>query len=473
MSLVGAEVISRGLAFILTVWIARVLGVLDFGLYSTAVSFVFLFSVFVEIGLSTYVYRESSRDNTLSTQYIFHALAIQVLLSVIIGVVASVTSILLGYSSEIRTVIHLLWFWLIGISLGRMVRVTFKAHQRMEFDALMNILENGIRFILVLIALRQGFGVVGIAVASIASSFLMLGASMLLAIQRKYLQPFQIQWDTAFMLELLKAAFPFALSMIAAVAMYRLSTVILSVMKGTYEVGIFDASSKITMALFFIPGLICNAFFPKLSQYAAFDNNRYSSTVVLLIKYIYLLMYPTLMIVFIFASQIIGTIYTEEFAPTISVLQILIWVNLFNAGTYIGIYALNAANYEKRVMRTMFLGVAIKGITSVLLIALASYTGAAIGALATEVFVTLFLFLNLYNKRNIEKLPDIVIKMTIVTTVSFGTIIASQIFHTSNTVTLIWFISLFITSVFSTKLLILNDIHKFKQLLFPNGVWSE
>lgn len=468
ISLVGAEGISRGLAFVLTIFIARELGVLDFGLYSTAVSFVFLFSVFIEIGLSTYVYRESSKDNNASTKYITSALTVQIFLSVVVGIVVFVIAIILNYPPETRTVISLLWFWMIGISLGRMIRVVFKAHQRMELDALMNILENGTRFVLVLLALRLGFGVIGIAFASIISSFLSLAASALLATTGKYLHFTQAQWDTTFMVSLLKAAVPFALSMIAMVLMYRLSTVILSVIKGDYDVGIFNAAFKLTMSLFFIPGLICNAFFPKLSQFAVANNIQYSKIVILLTRYIFLLMYPLLMIIYIFAPQIIGIIYTEEFFPTISVLRILVWVNLFNVGVRISVYSLNAANHEKGVMKAMSIGVSIKAAISVLLIIWVGYTGAAIGALISEIIVTSLLLYYLQQKKHISQLPNILVKVAIITIVSFSAILLAHWLNFSSVITLLWFTVVFATTIVFFKLVTVKDMVNVKQLLQPS-----
>ena len=465
--LVGAEGVSRVLAFILTIFIARKLGVLDFGLYSTAVSFVFLFSVFIEVGLSTYVYRESSTDNNASTQYITSALAIQIFLSVIVGTIVFVTAIILKYSPETRTVISLLWFWIIGISLGRMIRVVFKAHQRMELDALMNIFENSMRFILVLLALHLGFGVVGIAFASIISSFLMLAASALLAVGGKYLHLSQIRWNMPFMVNLLKAAVPFALSMIAMVVMYRLSIVILSVIKGNYDVGIFNASFKLTMSLFFIPGLICNAFFPKLSQFAVTNHIQYSKVVVLLTRYIFLLMYPLLIVIYIFAPHIIDVIYTEEFVPTIAVLRILVWVNLLNSGVYIGTYALNAASYEKDVMKVMFIGVSIKAVLSVIAIMLVGYIGAAVSALISEMVVAILLFYYLQKKKRINQLPNVLAKILIIIGVSFSFVAFAQWVNFNSLMTLVGFTGSFMIVIVLSKFVTAGDIINLRRLLLP------
>lgn len=468
VSLVAAEGVSRVMAFVLTIYIARSLGVYDFGAYSTAVSFVFLFSVFIEIGLSTYVYREISKNNAASTQYINGALILQIILSVVAGLAVFVAADIANYPLETRIIISLLWFWMIAISLGRMIRVVFKAHQRMEFDALGTIIENGTRFILVFLALHFGHGVRGIAIASIASALLMLGVSLWLATSGKYIYLNQMQWDTTFLIGLLKAAWPFALSMIASVVMYRISVVVLSIMQGDYAVGIFNASFKFTMALFFIPGLICNAFFPKLSQLNNTNNIDFSKIIILLMRYIFMLMYPILMVIFIFSPQIIGLIYTDDFSPTISLLQILVWVNFFNSGTYIGIYALNAANYEKTVMKVMFVGISVKVATTVIMVMLRSYTGAAISALISEIIVTVLLFYSLQRRKKNIHFSGVVKNIVIVTIVSFSAILFAQWLDLNNLLVLLFFLLSFLVSVAFFKIATIRDVSNIRNLFSPS-----
>ena len=463
--LVGAETISRGIAVVLIIIIARQMGVIQFGLYSTAISFVFLFSVFIEIGLSTYVFREISLNPQLTSQYIITALSIQTALSIAFGLIAYATTLTLNYSSDTRTAIGFFWIWMVFISLGRMIRVVFKAQQRMEIEAAINIFENGVRFILVLIALYLGYGVLGIAVASIISAMLMLILSAIIA-SNKYMH-FSITWDMHLAISLAKAAFPFAVSIICSVIMYRSSIVILSVIKGNFEVGIFGASFRLTMALFFIPALICQVFFSKMSQYAVNNNEQYGKIVILLIRYVFLLVYPLLMLIFILAPQIIGTIYTEEFLSTIPVLRILVWVNLLNAGSYIGIYALNAIGHEKKVMQILMLALTIKFILSTVLTLLSGFIGTAVATLASEVIVTLLLFNYLYHKIEVDLLRQTLLQISVIITVSFLTISLGFYANLNSLVTIILFISIFVTTIGFLKFVTFHDLTKLKQLIIP------
>lgn len=457
--LVGAEGISRGLAFVLTIMIARELGVVAFGMYSAAVSFVFLFSVFIEIGLSTYVFREVAQDEERTSHCIVNALTIQSILAVTIGIVVFCVAAILRYPSDTRATIALLWIWVVGISLGRLIRVLFKARRRMGLEAITNIFENATRLILVLLALKLDSGVIGIAIASVISAIFMTLMSFLIA--HSHYSCFITTPTVASMLKMLKFASPFALSIIANVMMYRLSTIILSVLKGDYAVGIFDASFKITMSLFFIPGLLCQVFFSKMSQYALEDHNKFFATILLLVKYVFLLMYPFLIGLFIFAPQIIPVIYTEEYRPTIIVLQILIWVNVFNAGTYIGVYALNAAGYEKRVMKVMFLGVTIKAIISGILIAWLGYIGAAIAALFSELVVMSSLLYYLHHKIVTNQLKPILAKIVGVIVVSFGGVMLSKLLHLDEFIVFGLFAGLFIAACWILGLITPKSIKEY------------
>jgi len=461
--LVGAEAISRGVAVVLIIVIARQMGVTQFGLYSTAISFVFLFSVFIEIGLSTYVFREISRNQQATSQYIITALFIQAALSVVVGLIAFVIARMLNYSSETRIIIGYFWIWVVLVSFGRMIRVVFKAHQQMEIEATINIFENIVRFVAVLIALYFGYGILGIAVASIISALLMIVLSVIIA-SGKYMH-FSIIWNTSFAINLAKAALPFAISIISSVIMYRSSIVILSAIQGNYEVGIFGASFRLTMALFFVPTLICQVFFTKMSQYAINDNKQYGKIVILLIRYIFLFLYPLLMLVFIIAPQLIDAIYPLEFMPTIPVLRILVWVNFINAGTRIGIYALNAAGYENKVMRALILALAIKLITSTILILLSGYIGAAVAALMSEVLIIFLLFSCLHYEIRINQLLRTLLKICLIVVTSFGVILFGVYTDLNFAAVTTLFVVIFLATISCTRFVTLRDLSNLKLLI--------
>ena len=465
--LVGAEAISRGFAVVLIIVIARRMGVVQFGLYSTAISFVFLFSVFIEIGLSTYVFREISINQQVTSQYIITALSIQTVLSVVVGLIAFITALVLNYSSDTKTAIGFFWIWMVFISFGRMIRVVFKAHQRMEIEAAINIFENGIRFILVLIALYLGYGILGIAVASIISALLMLILSAIIA-SDKYMH-FSMTLNVNFAISLAKAALPFAISIISSVIMYRSSIVILSVIRNNYEVGIFGASFRLTMAMFFIPTLICQAFFPKMSRYAITDNMQYGKIVILLIRYVFLLLYPLLMLIFIIAPQIIDTIYTKEFLATIPVLRVLVWVNLLNAGSYIGIYALNAVGHENKVMRILILALGIKFVISTILIIQSGYIGAAVATLVSEVIVMFLLFSYLHIEIRVDLLLQTLLKIGIIVTISFGTILLGVYADLNCFVIVILFAAIFAITIGCLKFVTFRDLTNLKLLIISKG----
>jgi O-antigen/teichoic acid export membrane protein len=465
--LIGAEAISRGFAIIITIMIARQMGVVQFGVYSTAVSFVFLFSVFIEVGLSTYIFRELSRNQQATSQYIMTALSIQAALSIVVGLVAFAAALLLKYSPDTRAAIGFFWIWMVFISFGRMVRVVFKAHQRMEIEAVINIFENGVRLILVLIALYLGYGIIGIAVASIISALLMLILSVTI-VSGRYMH-FSMKWNAPFALSLARAAIPFALSIISSVIMYRLSVILLSVIQGNYEVGIFGASFRLTMALFFIPSLICQAFFPKMSQYAINDKKQCGKIILLLIRYIFLLVYPLLMLIFIIAPQIVGILYTKEFLSTIPVLRILVWVNLLNAGSYIGIYSLNAAGHENRVVRILFIVLGLKFVISLILILHSGYMGAAVAALVSEIVATFLLFSYLHHEIGVDLLLQTLLKIGMIVAISFGTILLGFYVNLNLFIIIIIFAAIFTTTIGCFNFVTLRDLKSLKLLIAPKA----
>ena len=65
-----AEVVQKGVGFLIVVWLARHFGPATYGQWAFALSFVALFAVLADFGFSTLTVREVARDKLKTAQYI-------------------------------------------------------------------------------------------------------------------------------------------------------------------------------------------------------------------------------------------------------------------------------------------------------------------------------------------------------------------------------------------------------------------
>ena len=390
--LVIAEGTSRCLSMVLTIMMARELGLSDFGHYCTALSFVMIFSVAIDFGLATLTFRDMSRNPFQSERLLSHGLIIEVIASFLISLLVFGFVFVFRFPATTKIAIMILWIWTVFFRISGYLRVIFKAKSRMEFDAFINIFDTGSKLILVVIAFRLGSGLFGVLLMIVVGGILTLICTVYLVNHHFVLFRGSLELD--FIKHLVKSALPFALSIICTTCLYRVDTIFLSFFHGEQDVGLYNASYRLVLALFFIPFLACQAFFPRLTYYAGLPNQSHLSRLLAyLFKYMLLLIYPTAIIVYLLAPTFISLLYTPEYAQSSTILRVLIWVYLLNALNYVALHALNALGREKEVSRFLLAGLVINvGINSVLVPSYSFY-GAALAILLSQAFI-LLMFLN-------------------------------------------------------------------------------
>jgi O-antigen/teichoic acid export membrane protein len=83
-SLFIAQIITSILALILSIYLVRKLGDINYGKYSFALAFTTFFSIFLDFGYNTLFIRNVARDKSLVNTYLNNIYFIRALLSIII-----------------------------------------------------------------------------------------------------------------------------------------------------------------------------------------------------------------------------------------------------------------------------------------------------------------------------------------------------------------------------------------------------
>jgi len=125
----------------LIIYIARVLGATEYGKFTFALSFVSLFVVFFDLGLSNIVTREFSREKEKEKEF-SSIISLKILLSLGILFLILITSFFITSDPGIRKVIWILAaFSAIG-NFSEIIYAFFRAYQRMEYEAFAVILRH-------------------------------------------------------------------------------------------------------------------------------------------------------------------------------------------------------------------------------------------------------------------------------------------------------------------------------------------
>lgn len=388
--LIVADIIGKIFGLTLVIFIARYLGATGFGKYSFAFAFISLFAIFTDLGLNTLTIREVSRDKSKAGKYLGNILIIKLFLVVIFFILIFVVIKILNYPKDTTLAVYIIGLSVILNSFAQTFRSIFRAYEKMEYEALLNILNVIITTSLGISVLYLNYGLIELVSIFFIVSLLNLVLSSFLII-KKFIKP-EIEMDFNFWRKILRNALPFAITGIFVIIYFKIDIVMLSVIEGDDAVGWYSAAYKMIESLLFIPSVFMISLYPVLSHLYTSSHKNLKKSYYRGFKYLFILGLPIAIGTTILAKEFIYLIYTQNFVNSIDVLKILIWACLFIFLSHITSTVLISINRQNINMYLASIMVVLNISLNLLLIPKYGLLGASISTLITEGMVMIFGF---------------------------------------------------------------------------------
>lgn len=447
MSLVRAVALNTGvqlvgrvattvLSLVLIGALTRYLGVEAFGEYTTIFAYVAFFGVLADFGFFWIMVRELAKIDlgpgslpaskaggqktpgvqATSTpgvgtagvgQRVFDSIVSNVLTLrtfLGLGVFAlggALTWLIPQYSVDVRVGIAVIALAWLATALNSTFVGVFQNKLRMDKAVLTDVVGRAVILALVLWLITTGAGLTTILLAYVVGNWANLILSFLLGQQYVAVRP---AFDTALWKRIFWEAFPMGVVLILHVIYFRIDSVMLSLMKGSTDVGIYGAPYKILEVLLTLPVMFLGNVFPTLTRLLAEQSPKALVLIQRSFDTLAAIALPLSVGGIVLAEPIIRLIAGQEFvtastqapffgqsATAVLVLQILMVAvgvafisNLFN-------YLMIALGRQRSLVRPYL----VFGLTNVLLNLLVipsfSYIGAALSTLVTELVVVSYL----------------------------------------------------------------------------------
>jgi O-antigen/teichoic acid export membrane protein len=391
-----SQVITTILGFFLLIYIARYLGEVEFGKYSFAVSFTALFIIFADLGISNLIIRELARNKGLTSEYLTNVSIIKLILSFVAFGFIALTINLMDYPQDTTYAVYLFGVHMILTSFAQAFRAIFQAFEKMEYTAVVMILEQIILISLVLFILFSGYGLIELAYVYVFVGIVDVTLSFFIVLI-KIAKPkptinFSL-WKT-----LVIGSIPFGLNALFGVLFFKIDTVMLSVFKGDAAVGIYNAAYVPLLALTgIIPYMVASALYPVMSRYFISSKDSLGVFTGLASKYMAIIGFPIGIGCFILADQFIALFYAGQFSASVIAFHILaLFIPLRFVSSITGTL-LTAINRQS--LRTISVGFSalFNIVLNAAMIPYLSYIGASIATVLSEVFLY-FVFIYFINK---------------------------------------------------------------------------
>jgi len=390
-------------SFVLVYFIARLLGVSGLGVYTSALSVLFIFQAFASLGFQHLITREVAQDTSKASKFFVNASFLGVIFSIPIAGFMCLSVPLVTDDSEVIRAVYVLSISLVPYTFGVVCQSISRGFEKLEHITIAIVTGNVFKLLLGIIVLFQKLGLVYLMFVILGSHFLIFIISLFLTLKciskaRQNLSAINI----VFCKWILRNTPVFALILIVAAIRFYINIVILTSMMGARDVGFFSAADRLVNLFSLGISFYIFAIQPVIFRLFKSSLEKFEIVCIESFRYFMIFILPVITTITLLGNRFIVLIFERDFLPSAYVLNILIWVLLLKGFNQIFANALIASNNQIINLKANIIGMISNIGLSLLLIPNLSYIGAGIAG-AASAFVTFF-YQNHYVSRNLFKI---------------------------------------------------------------------
>jgi len=381
--------ISQFLKLILIIYIARILGATEYGKFNFALAFISLFILFSDFGLSSIITRDFSRDKKREKEFL-DILSLRILLSVGVLILILVSSFFITPDPLIRKVIWILAIVILTSTFSDGFCDFFRARQKMEYVAGVQILEALALIIAGFFVLLNFPSLVNLSYAYLTAAFISL--ILILFFFHLKIFPLKLSWQKVIWKKFLLMSWPIGLWLVFTSMYNYVDSTIMGHSGQITETGWYNAAYTIVNFINLPAAIISASFYPALSVALWGTKEKIQKIWDYQIEIIVFLAIPLVVGGIILAPKIIDFFYGQSFSPSIFAFQILIGMAgiVFLSGPFTQI--LVVSNQQMKICLIALFGVLFNLSLNLILIPKLSLYGASFAILITQLLVFLSLF---------------------------------------------------------------------------------
>ncbi len=385
--------VAKGLqpiiSFAMVLAIGRKLGVTAFGIFSTAISLVLIFQIIASFGLRNLITREVAKHRDQVALYIINSLYIAIPLSLIAAaLMVIIVNFVLQLDAEAARMTSLLALSLMATAVLECFEGVLAGVEKIKIISYIYLAENIIKVGVCVGLILMGYQLLAVIVVHIVTRYLavlLYLPSMMKLGHRTKLKP-----DVAFIKQLMKTAYIFALIMVLVTMYWNIDVVFLNNIAGNDAAGIYSGAKRFVLFLITLIQSFFTAFFPVISGLYESRADQFQYACKKTLQYLMVVTVPIAMIMTLMANKIFYFTFGPGFEQSASVLKILIWIIIPYSMSQVFAYALLASNNQKIDLRVNGIGLVCNIILTLVLSQQFGYIGTSIAAL-----VAIFIYVGL------------------------------------------------------------------------------
>jgi O-antigen/teichoic acid export membrane protein len=382
---VVSEAVSKGVFFVVNIYLARTLGVVNFGFFTLAQTVTFYFWLAVDLGTNMYGIREIAKNRENAEDIINSLLTLRITAGIIVYSLYSLCTLFcLNMSFANKLTFAGCGLYLLTYSFY--TDWVLKGFEKFKFIALGSLVSSAI-FLFGTFSFIKADRDVSLASFIWSVSYLFGSLSLLYFLYKKLGIRYKPCFNFNRWFSHIRESIFFTISGSLMILYQYLPILLLSVFFTAYEVGLFSAPYRIVTAISGGGLMIVMAFYPVFSDLYYKDMRGFRKTHRLFQRIIIIVGLPVAIVGTLLGDEIVRIALGAQYMRCTSVFKALTWLAFLNFVRYSYGPVLLATGFQRLHNLATFVGAACVLVAGILLIPKYGVTGAVVSLLFSEVSI--------------------------------------------------------------------------------------
>ncbi len=378
-----ASVLQKVISFFYFIFVARIVGVENTGVYFFAITFTTIFTVVADFGMGPVLTREASRFPDSAQSYFNTVFWTKIMFGMAAYALVVFFANILNYPETTKLLIYISGITMFSDNLTTSFNSIFRAKKNLIYESFAVIAAQFSTLLIGTFALLNHWPLVWLILAYTIPSFLNL-LYMSFFLKKIYNITVRFIWNSQVFKIFIGIALPFALAGIIGRLYSYSDSLLMSKMLPARELGWWSVPYKITFAFQFIPVALSASVYPVFSSLFVTDKAAIGALFEKSWRYLFVVIFPVSLGLMAIADPVVNKIFGPQYEPSILPLRILLVSLIFGFLAFITGALLNATNKQKTQTSLVAVALVVNVVLNLILLPKLGITGAAISALVSN-----------------------------------------------------------------------------------------
>jgi O-antigen/teichoic acid export membrane protein len=318
--------LNKLLKILIIILSARILGPENYGAFSYAFSFLGLFFLISDWGISSLLIRDyqqtKEKEKIIQTSFTVKSLLIT------ICTILAIFGYFILNNENAKSVYFILLIMQVLINFRDFLNTLFKAIQKMEYESMAISIESIVILIIVITLVIKMPLVISLGIAYLLGALISLFSTILFAFKYNFIKKLKFSFNKENLKYYIKNGTPLMLYGFLGFIFFSTDHLIIGYFRGMYELGLYSIATKIILNLNLIPGIAMVALLPYFS-FQIFNKEKLYK----IYKKIFLgiILMSLLLIIFIniFIDPLVKILLGSKYLLSIPIIKFLSWSIIF------------------------------------------------------------------------------------------------------------------------------------------------